>query len=151
MDRAPANPTQKDLVALYRAAYTVCSKYYNTTDPDYESAINHGVYLALKRHDPDRPKRRTLENLAVLYALQRCEKVESQHHQWWKQDQAGALRGKETSTMKEDLSDPPLSDFEFLSFVAAHGRTKAAKLLGMRRTKVISILDEVVFRLKNRE
>jgi len=140
--------TQRELRSVFSAAAKTCfQKGYPVDDVEYDSAINLAVCMALRDWKPKGG--RSLQSLATLYALRNCRDVEAEHKRWRRQDEAGACRGNEVSYMREDLP-VRLEDFDFLSFVAHHGRTQAAKLLGIHYYRLRDMLDEVALRLKNR-
>lgn len=113
-------------------------------DPEYASAVNYGVYKATRVFDPSHRNGRSLMSLAILFALRNCDKVRRMLDLWKKQDEAGACRGWGQSPTPTPI---PLEDFEILSFVAAHGRTRAAVLLAMTPQALRDLLDEVALRL----
>ena len=144
--RTRLNLRSKEVDQLFRYAAAVCRKRgFQDTDPEFASAINYGLYKALKVYDPDGPRK--LKNLVVIFALRNCEKAANTLSLWHRQDRAGAERGGRSSP-----TEPPvdLTDFEVLCFVARHGRKRAALLLGWDHKKLRKLLDEIVLRVRNR-
>lgn len=133
--------------SMFEKASRTCSRLgYDTNDPEYASAVNLGVYMALCRFRKDGPRSR--DSLCTLFAIRRCEKVRSMFSLWQRQDQAGACQRSERYYGSRVPLPIPLTDFELLSFVAAHGRKRAARLLALRPQKLRDLLDEVVLRVQ---
>lgn len=120
--------------------------YDVTADPEFASAVNLGVFTAMKRFTPGGP--RSLRSLCTLFAVRFCEKVRLAFGVWQKQDQAGACQRSERYYGPTVQTPIPLTDFELLSFVAAHGRKRAARLLALRPEKLRLLLAEIELRVK---
>lgn len=143
----PAAPGQPDVEAMLATAYKVCkqARYPYADEVEYRSAINYAVGKAYRNWRPDQPNGRNPCALAAIYALRQCKKARRTLEFWRKQDEAGALRSRAKPAAQTPI---PLRDFELLSFVACHGRCRAARLLGMRRESLIGLLDDVELRLR---
>ena len=150
---------EQTYIRLFQLATRICKRRgVRISDPDYESAISQGVFMAMSAHReiPEHSDRtptvrgyRKLSTLACVYALGCCWRVNKRHNRYRRQDEAGACRGTETSYMREHVPID-LNDFEFLSFVAAHGKCRAARLLGMGMDRLNDLLDEVVYRVRHK-
>ena len=140
------NLSTTDYQTILAAARVVCSSYPNyfpVYDLEYESAINYAISRAANTHTI-RPGGRSLLSLAVLYAIRQCGHARAMLERWRKQDQAGASRGRLQASAETPI---PLTDFELLSFVACHGRRRAAVLLAMRPERLRRKLDDIAFRV----
>lgn len=115
-------------------------------EPEYESAMNLGIWDALKRWEPGRG--RTLVNFACKLAVHRCSRAKAQLQAWQRQDRAGAGPAEDRGSRLPPADGPamPLLDRQILEFVAAHGRGRAAKLLGMGKERLAKLLDDVFLR-----
>ena len=134
------------VLGVIEVAIAICKRVgYQVSEIEYESAINLAVLRALRDWQPDSGK--SLVSFSVMYATRACSHVESIFNEWQRQDRAGALRGREQATP----TPIPLTDFELLSFVAAHGRLKAAKMLAMSAGQLRNRLDEVELRVRSRQ
>ena len=132
------------LVHAFRYALKVCrQRGYNTTDPEICSAINAALYRAMLRFDPRRGR---FTPMVCRYALHACHQAEERLLYWHRNDDAGARRSIKGPPTPTPI---PLADFELISFVAAVGRTKAAKLLCMTPSRLRARLDEVALRLRH--
>lgn len=135
--------TEEDLLAVAvgccrNAGYTI------TKDDEYYSAVNLAVALAIRKYDPSLEV--SLATLVCKIALDECAELTWRNDCLRRGDEAGAKRG-----LYEAPTEPPipLPDFDLLLFVSAHGKTKAARLLGMRYYKLMQLLDEVQLRLRS--
>ena len=128
------------------------SSSYPMSDPEYGSAVNYGVYKACTIYKPKKlpfeydGEVESLRPFCILCALRECKHAQQQMAGWRRQDEAGACRGSEVSVMVTDPMIIPLDDFEILSFVAAHGRMRSAKMLMVSPQVLRQILDEIVLR-----
>lgn len=127
---------------LFRQALARCRrKGYRIRDPEYASAINWAVYRAMQAWREDMGA--SLKTLALMIALRECAKVR----------RAEICRErKEREAARPERRPPvptpiPLSDYEVLSFVAAHGRTRAARMLGMHYYKLCELLADISRRI----
>ena len=133
---------QVDPTQLFKVAIWVCRQagYPVDGDPEYESAVNLAVLKAIQTFKPPNPKPTMY---AAMLALRECAKAALLISEWHKQDEAGASRERGQATpIPLDLTD-----FELLSFVARHGRSRAAKLLTMPPAALRDRLDEVALRI----
>ena len=117
-------------------------KGFPVSDPEFGSAINEAVWRATLREDDKMP----IENLATLYAIRACIDVTRMLKRWARDDAAGAGRGACSSPTPTPI---PINDFEVLSFGAAHGKTRAARLLGMRYDSFVDRLYEALHRFRD--
>lgn len=132
------------LVKAFRCALRVCRRHgYNTTDPEIASAVNSALYRAMLRF---RPGRGRFVSMVIQYALHTCYYADKRLAHYRRNDDAGARRSIKGPPTPTPI---PLADFELISFVAAVGRTKAAKLLCMSPMKLRNRLDEVALRLRS--
>lgn len=148
-----------DLRHMYHYARKACRRAgYPTWDSEFDSAINEATYRAAQEWSPleDRgkgkdgreKKGKSPNQLATFYALRLCKLVRKNLRKWHKTDQANQQELMQRwKKNPKDLPALPLSDFEILSFVALHGITKAATLLGMARSRLREVLDDISQRL----
>jgi hypothetical protein len=151
MKEIPFRPIQgkNDPRSLYLATRRFCRKKgIKVADPEYDSAINFAVFRALQTHRPDGNGHtaRQLIHLCICYALRACGNVSDRLANQHRHDLAAAERGiRQPPTMPPI----PLSDFEVLSFVAAHRHVaKAARLLGMTAYRLKLLLCEIQLRVR---
>lgn len=111
-------------------------------DPEYSSAINFGVLMAVRTWHPDGG--RTMLSLAVRLSIREIKKLE-RHLATWRRSARLTRRGTGAAPTPLPL---PLSDRELLCFVARHGKTKAARLLGIDPKTLNNRLDEVANRVR---
>ena len=115
---------------------TICQRYgYPVSEIEYESAINSAVADAIHRYGDRQPS-----TIYCRCALQECAKVKLMFSDWSKQDAAGAGRGRCESPVQTPIK---LFSFETLSFVARHGRTRAARMLGLSVPKINELLSDI--------
>lgn len=127
---------------FFKIALKVCGSHgYPIHDIEYESAVNLGVATALKIHDPTKGD---LCTLCCLLARRECSRTRIAMSKWVKQDAAGAGRGYCEKAIPTPI---PLFDFETLSFVARHGRTRAARMLGLHVPKINELLTDIARRM----
>ena len=121
---------------LLETVTTVCFRAgYPIREIEYESAINSAVGEAITAYGPDQPS-----TIYCTVALHECLKVKEMFVKWSKQDAAGAGRG----LCEQPVPTPiPLLSFEILSFVARHGRTRAARMLGLSRPRINEMIDDI--------
>ena len=132
--------SQEDAKFLTKMAVAVCRKKFPLGDIEFESAVNLGIARAiLNQHRyPDL----LLSSLACLFAVRECHRTTRIIKHWQRQDQAAADRGY----FEKPIPTPvDLDSFEILCFVARHGRTKAARMLGHGLTvaKINDILHDI--------
>lgn len=128
------------VLLLLKTATTACKQAgFPVGEIEYQSAINWAVAQAMLRHGESR-------SWACVYAIRQCRKVGSMFRGWRRQDQAGAGRGLLNDPIKTPV---PLSDFNVLTFVATHGKFRAARMLRMRYAKLIELLDDISLRLRS--
>lgn len=132
-----------DIDDLLQMATTVCQKAgYPTHDDQYQSEIALGVAVALNTADQRRTVK--LSTWCCRIAVNQCACYAKQASEQRKGDEAGAKRGICMTPVRPPI---PLPDFNLLNFVACHGKTRAAKLLGMRYYRLVEMLDDVALRL----
>lgn len=144
-NRARPRPLVDDMIAC---AFYVCKREgYDIRDIEYESAVYLGISIAYDYYRKSgRAKGVSPTAVAAVEALRCCADVTRMLSDWRKQDEAGAERKRGCG---EPTSTPiSLTDFELLSFVAAHGRMRAAKLLMMTPSKMRDLLDEIALRMR---
>lgn len=111
-------------------------------DPERDFAVVDGVWAAMLQWHPGHPL--PIDHLVLQQVRDRIRLVEQRLAEWERQDRCGAERGQATATP----TPVPMPDREILTFVALHGRTKAAKLLGMSPQRLRDVLDEIAFRIR---
>ena len=131
-----------DLRKTYRTALRRLANCWPMEDQDYQSALNWAMLKAVPRWAPERG---TFLNMVIRYATREFRIVRHRKKLLLMGDAAGAERGLFGPPTPTPI---PLTDFELLSFVAAHGRITAAKLLGMAAYRLRDRLDEVALRVK---
>lgn len=134
--------TEKDMLDL---ACGCCRKAgYPTHDDEYYSAINFAVAKAVAKYPSSELETSTL---ACTIALHECEQLRIRLANLKRGDEAGAKRG--WFQTPAEAPPIPMADLDLLLFVAAHGKTKAARLLGMRYYHLMELLDDVQLRLRS--
>lgn len=130
---------------LISIALKVCKRrgFPVDSDPEYESAVNMAVWRAAEKYTEGGMP---IENLATLYAIRACLEVGRLLKRWARDDAAGAGRGLVGSPTPTPI---PINDFEVLSFASAHGKTRAARLLGMRYDSFVDRLYEALHRFRD--
>lgn len=129
---------------LLQTATRVCQRAgYPIEDDQYQSEIALGVSIALNTFDHQRAR---MSTWCCRLALNQCAAYARQLTEQRMGDEAGAKRG---ICMPPVTTPIRLTDFNILSFVACHGKTRAARLLGMRYRKLIELLDDVGLRLQS--
>lgn len=144
----PAAASALEAGRLHACATAVCGRagYPVRGDPEYASAVNYGVLRSLYAWNPGDPSNAKPETLAVLCALRECRKARGRLRLLRRGDRAGAGRGLAEQPAPLPL---PVADFEFLSFVAAQGRARAARLLAVSQSRLRERLDEAVLRVRH--
>ena len=124
---------------LFKLASTFCRQAgYPITQIEYRSAINFAIAKAIDSHNPSLG--RTLPSWCRILALRECRDTADMLSSWKRQDAAGAGRG----LCEQPIPTPiRLSAFEVLSFFAAHGRTRGARMLRLTVPKVNELLHDV--------
>lgn len=142
---SPVQVNGLDPTQLFKVALWVCrhAGYPVDSDPEYESAVNYAVLKAIKYFRPMPDGSGNPLSYAAMLALQECNAVNEIMADWQRQDEAGAARERGQATP----IPLPLTDFELLSFVARHGRQRAARLLAIAPAQLRDRLDEVAFRI----
>lgn len=134
--------SQEEADRLTEMATAVCRRKFQVRDIEYQSAINLGIAKAiLNQH---RYQQRSLSSLACLFAIRECYRIRKTIEHWQRQDMAAVDRGVHEKPIPTPV---PLLDFELLSFVARHGRTRAARMLGINVPKINDLLHDVARRL----
>lgn len=135
---------KEDPKSLYLATRRFCLRRgIPASDPEYASAINWAVFKAMSTFKPK--EGRKLINWCIHIALHECIRVHDLHRRWYSDDLKSIDRGLGLPPTTPPI---PLTDFEFLSFVACHGKTRAAKLLGMNFLRVDLVLSEIALRIR---
>lgn len=147
-----------DAAHLIRVARKVCRRagFPVDADPEYDSAINYAVCLAVAKY---KPGKKSLCTTACDYAIHKCIQARKTIARWRRQDAAGASRPQALDRGRALLPDPfpiaiPLLDRQVLDFVAAQigtgcpnrGRSRAARLLQMTRPSLDRLLDDIFLR-----
>lgn len=136
--------TDDDLRKTYRGAIKVLYRAgWPVQDHELLSALNAGMLKAIPRWCPERG---SFIRLVIRYGLREYAVAKAKMARLRRGDQAAVDRG----TIAQPTPTPiPLTDFELLSFVAAHGRMISATLLGLTPARLRDLLDEVALRIKN--
>ena len=116
-------------------------------DPEWETPIVDGCWAACLSFNPRHPS----PNLKAL-AVKECVRRAVTH----KQGLAKLRRGDEAGARRESLppqhtglgGDFPISDMDILSFVAANGRCRAARMLAMSPQQMRDLLDDIALRVR---
>lgn len=134
--------TDHDLIDIASGA---CHKAgYRMHDDEYRSAVNFAVAITRKKWRAATELSK-VSTYCCRVALKLCALAHKRRKSLRRGDEAGAKRGEWMPPVETPI---PLPDFELLSFVAAHGKTKAAKLLGMKYYKLQELLQDVELRLR---
>src|SRR5271166_4205216 len=137
-----------DYPTLIRTARSVCRRagYPVNSDPEYDSAINLAVCLAVAKW---KPGERSLSTTACFFALCKCEQASRTIARWRRQDRAGASRPQGRERGSALLPEPvviPLLDRQVLEFVASYGRSRSARLLCMSTEALNRLIDDIFLR-----
>jgi hypothetical protein len=136
--------------AMMRVARRACRRAgYPVNDPEYGSVIGVAVFKAARYWSADRGCKPT--TMAAICAKRLCRQLEIKLDRRARRDMVAGLPGARANLkgrMHPVHTPIPLNDFEVLSFVAAHGIGKSAKLLAMTPALIRERLDEVRLRMK---
>ena len=139
--------TNADVARLMCVARAVCRRRgFPVDDPEYGSAVGWGVFKATQHPEGGM----SLMSFASLLAFRECENVRRAHDRDARCDRAGASRGIGAPPVRMIVS---LADFEVLSFVAAHGKSAAARMLygnagGTAYRHLCKLLDKIALRVR---
>lgn len=143
----PPDPIQgkNDPRSLFLATRRFCKRRgIPVGDPEYESAVNWAVFIAIRCHEPGR--QRSLINWCIFCALRDCANLRDKLSAQRRRD----LRAADRTGLPPVVPPVPRSDFEILSFVAAHRHiAKAARLLGMTTYKLKLLLCDIQLRIRD--
>ena len=135
--------------SMFAVARKACiNAGFRADDPEYGSAINEAVLRAMQKWEAREQGGCSPESLAAVYAIRECRDVRRMMDDWRRQDEAGAARRRESVAGLPVETPIPMTDVEVLSFVARHGRKRAARLLCMTNVTLRDRLDEISLRIQ---
>lgn len=136
--------TESDAAALFRFACKVCQrKGFTVNDPEYGSAINLAVWRGMETYKDDGPA--SLRTYCTVIAIRECFRLRRQLDKWKPVRESPLLSRPTRTTPVSEL------DFETLSFAARHGRTRAAKLLGMQLPAFTRLLRRIAEKVEQKD
>jgi hypothetical protein len=136
--------TPQDLIQIVSG---VCAKEgFPVEDDEYRSAVCMAVAVTLSKQDSFF-KAASRSHYACRAAIKLC-KVEAHKRIRWENRKRAASRPEAVEHLFPSEHSIAEADYNLLEFVACHGKVKAARLLGIRTTRLRSLLLDIQLRLR---